>query len=240
MIKFFRKIRQKLLAENKFSKYIIYAIGEIVLVVIGILIALQVNNWSTNNKEKELETKILTEISVALQSDLKDLEFNLTEHEQIFQSQKYMIDWLQTDEPYTDSLSVHMFNVVNGTTFLSNNGSYETLKGLGIHLISNDSLRMQILNLYELRYKDYQATLKQINDYRFDLISRDNAKYFQVTSPYFPMQPLDAERIKSENGYAYHLKTLASYNKYFVEQKVFPTKVAIEETLELIDCELKK
>lgn len=52
MIKFFRKIRQKLLSENKFSKYLIYAIGEIVLVVIGILIALQINNWNEDNKEK--------------------------------------------------------------------------------------------------------------------------------------------------------------------------------------------
>jgi len=46
MIKFFRKIRQQLLTENKFSKYLLYAIGEIVLVVIGILIALQINNWN--------------------------------------------------------------------------------------------------------------------------------------------------------------------------------------------------
>lgn len=44
MIKFFRKIRQKMLTENKFSKYLIYAIGEIILVIIGILIALQINN----------------------------------------------------------------------------------------------------------------------------------------------------------------------------------------------------
>jgi len=50
MIKFFRKIRQKLLTENKFSKYLIYAIGEIILVVIGILIALQINNWNENKK----------------------------------------------------------------------------------------------------------------------------------------------------------------------------------------------
>ncbi len=50
MIKFFRRFRRQFLAENKFSKYLIYAIGEIVLVVIGILIALQINNWNENNK----------------------------------------------------------------------------------------------------------------------------------------------------------------------------------------------
>jgi hypothetical protein len=52
MIKFFRKIRQQLLIENKFSKYLLYAIGEIVLVVIGILIALSINNWNEKRKLK--------------------------------------------------------------------------------------------------------------------------------------------------------------------------------------------
>ena len=58
MIKFFRKIRQKLLSENKFSKYLIYAVGEIVLVVIGILIALQINNWNEIRQIKKVEKEI--------------------------------------------------------------------------------------------------------------------------------------------------------------------------------------
>ncbi|MGB5318748.1 DUF6090 family protein [Eudoraea sp.] len=55
MIKFFRRIRQQLLKENNLSKYLLYAIGEIVLVVIGILIALQINNWNQENKESLVE-----------------------------------------------------------------------------------------------------------------------------------------------------------------------------------------
>ena len=54
MIKFFRHIRRHLLSESKFSKYLIYAIGEIILVVIGILIALQFNNWNESRKENIL------------------------------------------------------------------------------------------------------------------------------------------------------------------------------------------
>jgi hypothetical protein len=52
MIKFFRKIRRQLFSENKFSKYLLYAIGEILLVVIGILIALSINNWNEKGKKK--------------------------------------------------------------------------------------------------------------------------------------------------------------------------------------------
>jgi len=62
MIKFFRRIRQKSLTENKFSKYILYALGEIVLVVIGILIAIQLNEWrhdSSNNNQKQIVLKAL-------------------------------------------------------------------------------------------------------------------------------------------------------------------------------------
>mgnify|MGYP001591841413 CR=1 FL=1 len=55
MIKFFRRIRQGLLSENKFSKYLLYAIGEIILVVIGILIALQINNWNEKRKNDNIK-----------------------------------------------------------------------------------------------------------------------------------------------------------------------------------------
>jgi len=74
MIKFFRKIRQSLLGENKFSKYLLYAIGEIILVVIGILIALQLNTWKETiaiNKIKEVNLKSLEQ---DLRDDLKALK----------------------------------------------------------------------------------------------------------------------------------------------------------------------
>ena len=63
MIKFFRKIRQKMLTENKLSKYLIYAIGEIVLVMIGILLALQVNNWNEERKKRITESEVITSLN---------------------------------------------------------------------------------------------------------------------------------------------------------------------------------
>jgi len=75
MIKFFRKIRQKLLSENKFSKYLIYAVGEIILVVIGILIALQVNNQNQIKNEKKALKSYLEKIAINVKSDIKVAEF---------------------------------------------------------------------------------------------------------------------------------------------------------------------
>lgn len=76
--KIFRKIRQKLLIQNKFSKYLLYAIGEIILVVIGILIALQINNWNEYQKERTSEQLLLSEIRDNLKYDLNDFENNIT------------------------------------------------------------------------------------------------------------------------------------------------------------------
>ena len=71
MIKFFRKNRQKLLIENKFSKYLIYAIGEIILVVIGILIALSINNWNQNKKSIEKGEILFAQVQKELLLNIK-------------------------------------------------------------------------------------------------------------------------------------------------------------------------
>lgn len=61
-MKFFRRIRQKLLTENKFSKYLLYAIGKIVLVVIGILLSLQINNWNEKRKQLAYSQELMLEL----------------------------------------------------------------------------------------------------------------------------------------------------------------------------------
>lgn len=73
VIQFFRRIRQKLLSENKFSKYLLYATGEIVLVVIGILIALQINNWNDLNKEQQKEKIYLESLQSEFATNLEIL-----------------------------------------------------------------------------------------------------------------------------------------------------------------------
>lgn len=72
MTKFFRKIRQRLLVENRFGKYLIYATGEILIVIIGILIAIQINNWNENQKNEKKIASLLKEIKKNLIGEIKD------------------------------------------------------------------------------------------------------------------------------------------------------------------------
>lgn len=83
MIKFFRKIRQKLLIENKFRKYLVYAIGEIILVVIGILIAININNWNESRKASKVEQQLY----IKLLNDINH-QFRYSRH-QIIQLKRY-------------------------------------------------------------------------------------------------------------------------------------------------------
>ena len=77
MIKLFRKIRQNLLDENEFKKYLIYGIGEIILVVIGILIAVSINNWKQSINQKEVEQNLYADLIQELQTDLVEVRDNL-------------------------------------------------------------------------------------------------------------------------------------------------------------------
>ena len=86
MIKFFRKIRQKLLSENKFSKYLIYAIGEIILVVIGILIALQINIWNSKRLENKEERNVLINLKKDFQQNQVSLESVISDNEKYLKS----------------------------------------------------------------------------------------------------------------------------------------------------------
>ena len=106
MIKFFRKIRQKLLSENKFSKYLIYAIGEIVLVVIGILIALSINNWNEKRKIRDSEIIYLNNIK-------RDLQLSITEMNQFIDRQNSLINSANTVLEHFNGKPVDDWNSFN-------------------------------------------------------------------------------------------------------------------------------
>ena len=74
MLTLFRRIRRTLVSENRFSKYLVYAVGEIVLVVIGILIALQINNWNNESNDRKKEAIILKQIHSDFKSNKKQLD----------------------------------------------------------------------------------------------------------------------------------------------------------------------
>jgi len=153
MIKFFRNIRQHLLTENKVSKYIVYAIGEIILVVIGILIALALNNWNEKRKERLTEIQLYKEIRDDLHFSLIDLERDLEDHRLHIRRTIALRDHLKQKLPLTDSIPVYMKNIDNDWQFFPRTSGFDALKSIGLATLSNDSLREDITNLFQLGFE---------------------------------------------------------------------------------------
>jgi len=110
MIKFFRKIRQRLLTENNFSKYLLYAIGEIILVVIGILIALQINNSNEINKQRAKEVQFLKNLK-------SDLIFEQSELDRYIGIRESIVSSAQTTLEHFNGKPVENIQMFNYHTF---------------------------------------------------------------------------------------------------------------------------
>ena len=156
MIPFFRRIRKQLADDNQFLKYSRYAIGEIVLVVIGILIALQINNWNEENKTNKLETKILKELQVNLKLDLQELQLDIRYMDEINLACLTVKEFLEQNSSPNDSI-FRVFSILRVTPhFDPNKSGYQLLQSKGVEIISNDSLRNNISLLYERSYPYYK------------------------------------------------------------------------------------
>ena len=180
MIKFFRKIRQTLLSEGKTGKYLKYAIGEIMLVVIGILIALSINNWNEAKKEHRLETNILNEILLNLESDLKNLDEKIDDNKRFINHQTAVLEHLNYGLPITDSLRYDYAWLTGDSYFTPNTVGYENLKSMGLNIIRNEYLKKEISALYAYKYPEFIEEVKKVTDsYRERLIGElsENINY---------------------------------------------------------------
>ena len=107
MIKFFRRIRQKLMAESRFSKYLFYALGEIVLVMIGILLALQVNNWNQKRINRATLEQFLVEFQYELRFNHQDFKQGIRDIDQQLQIKKNLLNNTRLDTMALDTLELH-------------------------------------------------------------------------------------------------------------------------------------
>jgi hypothetical protein len=221
MIKFFRKIRRNLLSEGKTGKYLKYAIGEIILVVIGILIALQINNWNNSIQQGKLERKYLTELKTNLTFDLKDIQFNIDFNESKLTSNEITLRYLNKEINYADSLQFHFGNLIFTTRTLPNNSTYENLKSRGLEIISNDSLRQQITKLYSYVYHNIIDFEKQDdNSFQYGIFMPEVSKAIEITKVWENGNVIDEQHIFDNcslcgNGER-HINGLANNrNRYF-------------------------
>lgn len=185
MIKFFRTIRQSLLLENKTSQYIKYAIGEIVLVVIGILIALQINNWNNARLEKNEEKKLLNDLRSEFEKNLALLEdYDIIRINKIIDGQRRLVDLGINSGQKTQNLNIDsLFRISIGhPTWNPSLMVLDDLKNSGrLSKISNESLKQNLYLWYSF-YTDYLEDIKssEITHYDYLLYCINNGIYYSL------------------------------------------------------------
>ena len=156
MIKFFRRIRQQLLTENRISKYLIYALGEIVLVVIGILIALQINNWNTNRQETKTLKAYLHNIASNIEEDQEKLKRILTFRDSSTVGSRYFMTLIDQSPISTEKAAVYFsrylqYSPILGAHFKANLSSFESLKNSGyLSKIQDHPIEKMLFEYYSL------------------------------------------------------------------------------------------
>tara|TARA_B100000497_G_C7665615_1_gene401281 strand:- start:113 stop:538 length:426 start_codon:yes stop_codon:yes gene_type:complete len=141
MLTFFRRIRKGLLGQGGVPKYLLYAIGEIALVVIGILIALQINNWNEWRKDRIVEQELLHEVRNNIQMNVARIE-DLHEFQKgCAKSCKTILDVMERRQNWSDSLNEHMEKALVILPPTLSFSSLESLKNRGFEIIQSKILR---------------------------------------------------------------------------------------------------
>ncbi len=164
MIKFFRRIRQRLLSENKFSKYLIYAFGEIILVVIGILIALQINTWNQNRIDLKIEKQLLSELLENLEVNELRLKKSIEEEYRTGKSIQFVVEVLENKSVYNDSMNYHFGRADFTSDIVIAKTAFEAIKSRGFQIISSDALRKEIIDLFDSEYTVLLAQTVRLED----------------------------------------------------------------------------
>ena len=258
MITLFRRIRQKFIASGFVSKYLLYATGEVALVMIGILLALQVNNWNEERLERQKEQEILQDLKVEFEANLFDLQRVLNAHRKIYAELKEIQQITLSgdfENPALDSLT---FALVKWFTFTDRPGASSNLLNSGnLNLISNKELRDLITQwsgivadvvddeIFSLDYvretvmpflvKNYSiSNLKLENDRMIRSFDEYNPDLFE---PVKPRETVDWSRLLTDSNFQGYLAFRKIFQAHSIMEGEIGEKAGLE-ILRLIDEEL--
>lgn len=206
MINFFRKFRKQLAEDNKPLKYARYAIGEIVLVVIGILIAISINNWNQQQINKKAQNYYLNQLKNDIIADslfLNNVSLNLKKRQPVIQTFLKELHKENNQESFNDAIKQYINIVLVPLFFVSNNATYNEMESSGkLGIITDNELRKKIVALYN--HLEITKSMFNVN-YEF-------------------MQPVDAELISGKGIAKYQKNQNVLFSPYYSDDELYSLK----------------
>jgi peptide methionine sulfoxide reductase MsrA len=221
--------------ENKTGKYFKYAIGEIILVVIGILIALSINNWNSQKNRSNTEVEILEVMRENLNSDIKDMEINLEISKTALQSTIEVFTSFNNPSYKNDSLNFYFGNLYKSAVFVETTSAYENLKTIGFEIIKNDSLKKNIMHIYSKQYQyieQLESGHREFHNSKLQPLLIDNMiTYSDISAKPVNFTELEKNHRFKETlkfSYGWLTKLIEEYSEIKIEVESLEQQIATE------------
>ena len=231
--------------KNKWAEYLL----EMFVIVMGILGAFALNNWNEVRKDKIMEIELLRGFQTQLESDQIELDESLAFYREAKNSTSIILYHLENDLPYNDSLKLHFFTSTRFWGDLDfDKNVFETLKSIGIDLISNQDIRKRIVKIYEdddvwitvneSIYLDFLFNASEnLFNTRFEDVWNGDYKDLTVTGE---MVPLNFDKLKSDQEYLYFMRSQEHRIGWLLEKSIETTKTRVSELLEALAKEIEQ
>ena len=250
MIKFFRKIRQHLLSEGKTGKYFKYAIGEIVLVVIGILIALWINSSYQDYKNKEITKTYLSDFKRDLKADSILFAERIITNDLMIQNIDSILYMVNTKTEFTSddikTFADYNVNIMHESYFIPETGTIRQFESDNNILILSKELKDKLFKYYSSNNRNIQNMETSLQLYQHNFFTRDFTKILMSDEFINQLQGIESslneksiDEIKTNKDYlaSLFLKSGVSKNQ---NSKYLTLKKEATELIKLIESELKK
>lgn len=229
MPKFARFIKEKELK---------YAVREFILIVLGILFALAINNWNEDRKKYDKETDLLQNLKISLKSNLTSINQDIAHSEETLEHLMFLIDHLKNNKPYSKNLDTYFGEAISTPLVLADKSVYENLKALGTDIITNDSIRVKLSSLFEYDYK-YLEEMGQITlSHLVHNVQPFYGKHFKDFNKFENATPIEYNFIANSQEYIGILEWL-KLNKELELPVYKRTRNKLVSIIDLIDKELK-
>jgi len=240
-------------------KYLLKYSLEFLVIVMGISVSFWVNEWNENRKRKIIEIKHLKELKSDILETLKDAykdeKFNIID----IQSTLYLQDFFFKNTVYNDSLSYHFYRVTQHYQMYPKTSALESIKSIGLDIISNDSIRLKVTDFYQVQIQNlvdvgrvsqgqanFANSLWQYFEKHFkpidESIRKDNDWYSDTSFAKYPpkkWQVLDVDKLQQD----YKLQLILDKKMLDRQGSIAYSNLVIksgEELLKLISTELMK
>lgn len=225
MLKFFRRIRQKLIVAGNLpvrqadlKRYLIYAVGEILLVMIGILLALQVNNWNENKKDRRIEHKLLIELKENLKVNHDRLQGEMVKEYNSIAAINLVVGHIDHRKPYHDSLDTHFRQAFRAYDIVISSSAFTAIRSKGFEIIQSDSLRKSIIDLFDVTYSDLISNTVRLEDlFWSSSVLPIWHNHFRMTGN--TLKPVDYEALLDDKTYTNMLTNRRHFREVAIQYK---------------------